>query len=125
MTRERPSFGMILAKLRYDRGLTQDEAVALMNNAGYYMTRDILVNIETGRGVAKHTYIEAFIVGYQIEANPLFPPEILLGKHKNVGLEKEGLTRRLNEEKICFTPDDCKETVASIAKVNGPARRSG
>lgn len=94
MRRDPSSLGMILARLRYDRRMTQDQVVASMNSAGYYMTRQILVNIETGRGTVKHTYLEAFLDVYKIDANRLFPPERRMNRPRILGLAKEVPTRR-------------------------------
>ena len=99
MKRDPSSLGMILAKLRFKRGLTQADTVAAMNARGCYMTRQILGNIETGRGTVKHTYITAFLDVYRVEANHLFPPELYRERSSVVGLAKEVPTRKRRAKK--------------------------
>lgn len=94
MRRDPSSLGMILAKLRFKRGLTQADTVAAMNARGCYMTRQILGNIETGRGTVKHTYITAFLDVYRVDANQLFPPHVYWERSRVVGLAKEVPTRK-------------------------------
>ena len=65
--------GRNVARLRYQRGWTQDELVTKMQLLGCYMTRDILANIETHRCIATDKQIEflAEVLGIQIQE--LFP----------------------------------------------------
>jgi transcriptional regulator with XRE-family HTH domain len=103
MKRNPSSIGMILAKLRYQFGWTQAQAVARMNSSGFYMTRHILGNLETGRGVVKHVHLDACLEVYRVDGNTLFPPERRRLRCAILGLTKEAPTRnrRRSRERAC------------------------
>ena len=90
--------GPSVAKLRYQRGWTQDDLVAKLQILGCYMTRDILANIETRRSVATDTQIEYFVQVCRVEIKDLFPVRRPLGNDavngRIVGIAAEFVTRR-------------------------------
>jgi transcriptional regulator with XRE-family HTH domain len=85
--------GRNIAKLRYQRGWTQDTLVGKMQLLGCYMTRDILANIETLRSPVTDKQIEFFAEVFRVDVWDLFPPK----RHftgRIVGLEAREVTRQ-------------------------------
>lgn len=78
-----------------------------------YMTRQILMNIETGRGTVKHTYLEAFLDAYKVEANRLFPPERRRNRPRMLGLSKDVPTRKRAGRRKPPVPTDGLEDLAA------------
>src|SRR5258708_39632795 len=86
--------GRNVAKLRYQRGWSQDELVTQLQLLGNInMTRDILANIETLRSPADSKQIEFFAEVFRIPEQALFPKQ----RHfldKEVGMELREFSRR-------------------------------
>jgi len=86
--------GRTVARLRYQRGWSQDELVTQLQLLGNInMTRDILANIETMRSPADSKQIEFFAEVFRIPEQALFPKQ----RHfvdKEVGMELREFTRR-------------------------------
>ena len=86
--------GRNVARLRYQRGWSQDELVTQLQLLGNInMTRDILANIETLRSPADSKQIEFFAEVFSIPEQALFPKQ----RHfvdKEVGMELREFTRR-------------------------------
>jgi len=76
MTDDSNHFGRKVAKLRWQKGWTQDTFVAKLQVRfpALKITRDILANIETKRCVATHHHVFAFTVVLGVEAGELFRP---------------------------------------------------
>ena len=94
MPRNANVIGRNVARLRYQRGWSQDELVTQLQLLGNInMTRDILANIETLRSPADSKQIEFFAEVFRIEEQALFPKQ----RHfagKDVGMELREFTRR-------------------------------
>ena len=94
MPRSANVIGRNVARLRYQRGWSQDELVTQLQLLGNInMTRDILANIETLRSPADSKQIEFFAEVFQIREQDLFPRQ----RHfvgKDVGMELREYTRR-------------------------------
>jgi transcriptional regulator with XRE-family HTH domain len=86
--------GRNVAKLRYQRGWSQDELVTQLQLLGNInMTRDILANIETLRSPADSKQIEFFAEVFRIPEQALFPKQ----RHfvgDEVGVELREFTRQ-------------------------------
>src|SRR5260370_38951819 len=68
--------GRNVARLRYQRGWSQDELVTQLQLLGNInMTRDILANIETLRSPADSKQIEFFAEVFRIPEQALFPKQ--------------------------------------------------
>jgi transcriptional regulator with XRE-family HTH domain len=105
MHRDANVIGKTVAKLRYQRGWTQDELVGKLQLIGCYMTRDILANIETQRSVVTDKQIEFFAEIFCVKEGSLFPEKRQL-KGKMIGLDAKIVTRRtcLNRRPRTRTP---------------------
>jgi transcriptional regulator with XRE-family HTH domain len=94
MSRDANVIGRNVARLRYQRGWSQDELVTQLQLVGNInMTRDILANIETLRSPADSKQIEFFAEVFRIPEQALFPKQ----RHfvaKEVGMELREFTRR-------------------------------
>ena len=66
--------GRNVAKFRYQRGWTQDELVAKIQLLEFYMTRDILANIETLRSSVTDKQIVVLSEVFNVPVGDLFPP---------------------------------------------------
>ena len=66
--------GRNVAKFRYQRGWTQDELVAKIQLLEFYMTRDILANIETLRSSVTDKQIAVLSEVFNVPVGDLFPP---------------------------------------------------
>jgi transcriptional regulator with XRE-family HTH domain len=66
--------GRNVAKFRYQRGWTQDELVAKIQLLEFYMTRDILANIETLRSSVTDKQIVILSEVFNVPVGDLFPP---------------------------------------------------
>ena len=88
--------GPAVAKMRYQRGWTQDDLVAKMQILGCNITRDVLANIETRRSVATDMQIAFFVEVFKVDVKDLFPTRRPLanGNSRIVGLAAEFVTRR-------------------------------
>ena len=76
MRREANVIGRTVARLRYQRGWSQDELVTQLHLLGNInMTRDILANIETLRSPADSKQIEFFAEVFHIPEQDLFPKQ--------------------------------------------------
>ena len=86
--------GRTVARLRYQRGWSQDELVTQLQLLGNInMTRDILANIETLRSPADSKQIEFFAEVFHVREQDLFPRK----RHfvgKDLDLELREHTRR-------------------------------
>ncbi len=67
--------GRNVAKFRYQRDWVQDELVAKMQLLGFYITRDILANIETLRSPVTDKQIVIFAEIFGVPVGDLFPPK--------------------------------------------------
>jgi transcriptional regulator with XRE-family HTH domain len=94
MPRNANVIGRTVARLRYQRGWSQDELVTQLQLLGNInMTRDILANIETLRSPADSKQIEFFAEVFRVREQDLFPKQ----RHfvgKDVVMELREYTRR-------------------------------
>ena len=94
MSRNANVIGRTVARLRYQRGWSQDELVTQLQLLGNInMTRDILANIETLRSPADSKQIEFFAEVFRVREQDLFPKQ----RHfvgKVVVMELREYTRR-------------------------------
>ena len=67
--------GRNVAKFRYQNGWVQDELVAKIQRLGFYITRDILANIETLRSSVTDKQIVIFAEVFGVPVGDLFPPK--------------------------------------------------
>jgi transcriptional regulator with XRE-family HTH domain len=67
--------GRNVARFRYQKGWSQDLLVTKMQIAGFYITRDILANIETLRSIATDKQIVVFAEVFGVQVVDLFPPK--------------------------------------------------
>ena len=67
--------GQNVAKFRYQNGWVQDELVAKIQLLGFYITRDILANIETLRSSVTDKQIVVFAEVFGVPVGDLFPPK--------------------------------------------------
>ena len=67
--------GQNVAKFRYQNGWVQDELVAKIQRLGFYITRDILANIETLRSCVTDKQIVIFAEVFGVPVGDLFPPK--------------------------------------------------
>ncbi|MGB7767264.1 MAG: hypothetical protein WBN22_00220 [Verrucomicrobiia bacterium] len=67
--------GRNVARFRYQKGWSQDLLVTKMQIAGFYITRDILANIETLRTIATDKQIVVFAEVFGVPVGDLFPPK--------------------------------------------------
>ena len=67
--------GQNVAKFRYQNGWVQDELVAKIQRLGFYITRDILANIETLRSSVTDKQIVIFAEVFGVPVGDLFPPK--------------------------------------------------
>ena len=67
--------GQNVAKFRYQNGWVQDELVAKIQLLGFYITRDILANIETLRSSVTDKQIVIFAEVFGVPVGDLFPPK--------------------------------------------------
>ena len=74
--------GPSIAKMRYQRGWTQDDLVAKMQLLGCYMTRDILANLETRRSVATDQQVQFFAEVFEVQLQDLFPASCVTPKER-------------------------------------------
>lgn len=65
--------GPAVARLRYQRGWTQDILATRLQLLGCCVTRDVVANIEARRSVAKDTQIEALALVFEVDVGELFP----------------------------------------------------
>ena len=65
--------GRNVARLRYQKGWTQNTLVAKIQIRGCYMTRDILANIESRRSSVNDRQIAFLADALGVEINDLFP----------------------------------------------------
>ena len=86
--------GRNVARLRYQRGWSQDELVSQLQLLGNInMTREVLANIETLRSPATDKQIEFFAEVFEVMEQDLFPKK----RHfvgKEVEMELREFTRR-------------------------------
>ncbi len=66
--------GRNVARLRYQNGWSQDLLVTKMQVLGFYITRDILANIETLRSSVTDKQIVIFAEVFCVPVGDLFPP---------------------------------------------------
>src|SRR4051812_16550909 len=103
--------GRNIAKLRYQRGWTQDTLVGKLQLLGCYMTRDILANIETLRSPVTDKQIEFFAEIFHVDVWDLFPPKRHFSGHV-VGLDARIVTR-----------NRCSHEEHSETDLAGPVRK--
>ena len=65
--------GRNVARFRYQKGWSQDLLVTKMQIAGFYITRDILANVETLRTIATDKQIVVFAEVFGVPVGHLFP----------------------------------------------------
>ena len=68
--------GRMVAKLRFERGWTQDTVVARMQCRGVVITRDVLASIETGRTKATDLHLLGLQRAFDVQIICFFPDEI-------------------------------------------------
>ena len=68
--------GRMVAKLRFEFGLTQDMLVARMQCRGVVITRDVLANVELGRTKATDLHLLGFQRAFDRQIICFFPLEI-------------------------------------------------
>ena len=93
MQRNANVIGRAVAKLRYQRGWTQDVLVGRLQLLGCYMTRDILASIETQRSPVTDKHLEFLAEVFGVQVGDFFP----LKRHfvgRPPGLTQELRTRR-------------------------------
>jgi transcriptional regulator with XRE-family HTH domain len=66
--------GRKIARLRYQKGWTQDTLVAKLQILGSNITRDILANIELRRCVATDRHCGVLAKAFGVDINELFQP---------------------------------------------------
>ena len=67
--------GRNVARFRYQNGWSQDKLVAKIQLLGFYITRDILANIETLRTIVTDKQIVIFAEVFGVPVGDLFPPK--------------------------------------------------
>lgn len=67
-------FGRKIAKLRYQRGWSQDLLVARIQVLGCDISRDVVANIETNRSVANHKHVFYLAKVFNVSIDELFRP---------------------------------------------------
>jgi transcriptional regulator with XRE-family HTH domain len=67
--------GRNVARFRYQNGWSQEKLVAKMQLLGFYITRDILANIETLRTIVTDKQIVIFAEVFGVPLGDLFPPK--------------------------------------------------
>ena len=67
--------GRNVARFRYQNGWSQDKLVAKIQLLGFYITRDILANIETLRSIVTDKQIVIFAEVFGVPVGDLFPPK--------------------------------------------------
>jgi len=75
MTQNANVIGRNVARFRYQKGWSQDLFVTKMQLLGFYITRDILANIETLRTIATDKQIVVFAEVFGVPVGDLFPPK--------------------------------------------------
>ena len=74
MLRNANLIGPQVIKHRHRMGWTQEGLVSKLQLAGFYITRDILANIELRRSTVTDGHIRAFADVFGISEGDLFPP---------------------------------------------------
>ena len=75
MLRNANLIGPTVIKLRHAKGWTQEDLVSKLQLKGYYITRDVLVNIELRRSRVTDVHIRAFADVFGVTECDLFPPK--------------------------------------------------
>jgi transcriptional regulator with XRE-family HTH domain len=74
MLRNANLIGLQVIKHRHRKGWTQEVLVSKLQLLGFYITRDVLVNIELRRSTVTDGHIRAFADVFGISESDLFPP---------------------------------------------------
>ena len=75
MLRNANLIGPNVIKLRHSKGWTQEVLVSKLQLVGFYITRDVLVNIELRRSTVTDVHIRAFADVFGVTEGDLFPPK--------------------------------------------------
>ena len=75
MLRNANLIGPTVIKLRHAKAWTQEDLVSKLQLKGYYITRDVLVNIELRRSIVTDVHIRAFADVFGVTECDLFPPK--------------------------------------------------
>ena len=78
MRRHANIIGQNVVKLRYKKDWTQDQLAAKMQLSGYYITRQIIANIETRRSSVRDKRIACFAEIFDVKVGDLFPQKAVL-----------------------------------------------
>ncbi len=68
--------GQAVARLRFERGWTQEILAARLQCEGANISRDMLANIESGRSQITDRHIEAFQKVFKVRVVMLFPNSV-------------------------------------------------
>ena len=75
MLRNANLIGPYVIKHRHRMGWTQEVLVSKLQLRGYYITRDVLVNIELRRSAVTDVHVRAFAEVFGVTEGDLFPPK--------------------------------------------------
>jgi transcriptional regulator with XRE-family HTH domain len=78
MPRNANFIGRNVAKFRYQAGWTQEFLAVRMQLLGCYISRDIIVNIETRRSIVTDKHVAFFAMVFRVPLHSLFPSGLTL-----------------------------------------------
>ena len=90
--------GRTVARLRYQKGWTQEDLVGKLQMLNCYMTRDILASIETQRAPATDKQLEYLAAIFDVPVAVFFPPKPHFAG-RPLGFTQEIRTRRRHRAK--------------------------
>ena len=73
MLRNANLIGPTVIKHRHAKGWTQEDLVSKLQLRGYYITRDVLVNIELRRSTVTDVLVRGFAEVFGVNEGDLFP----------------------------------------------------
>jgi transcriptional regulator with XRE-family HTH domain len=83
MRRHANIIGQNVIKWRYQKDWTQDQLAAKMQLSGYYITRQIIANIESRRSSVSDKRVAYLAEIFDVKAGDLFPRKAVLKNHAN------------------------------------------
>ena len=86
--------GRAVARLRFERGWTQEILAARLQCAGANISRDMLANLESGRSQITDEHIQAFQKVFEVCIVKLFPDPVQELDAKLAAREATGKGRR-------------------------------
>jgi transcriptional regulator with XRE-family HTH domain len=98
MRRDANVIGRTVARLRYQRGWTQEDLVGKLQMLNCYMTRDILASIETQRAPVTDKQLEYLVAIFGVPVGVFFPPKPHFAG-RPLGFTQEIRTRRRRRPK--------------------------